>query len=478
MDINNSYQSNSDLSPRTSSGGSFGYDVEVERQRIAEGTVAVKKELLEKWKKEYKDAQIFPTPISSMRPDIVDFLLSFNLVSVYDSIAKQASIDAKGRNVLPRVVWQIAQSKNWDSLDQILEANLPLVHSAHVAVVDLLKQNILNKIQALSENQTAQKTTIVEKQPKKEIQLPLSQALSQFPKIGEQTVGGSQIKIRAFATPVRASIKNWIVDFHDAMGSGKHSPIDRGNFLFHSENGKKLTPTERQNVALVLKSLEDGTPLTIDVEAQIIIFGNSEESTENKQPSLNEKENSQSFAKEEMVENFFQIPESKPPIGSDEFHVEIPENKIGNNEPINNSYSEKVKDESLLKKFREKSFGFMKSDSVGANNETTDQETQNSQKNFSPNFAANDGKISFSSAQKLPVEQGVASATSSPQVSQVQQQEPVQQARQFSEIEQIPQAKKPQQESMSPYRIIPSSYAQQRNDVEPKVQGNVVDLKN
>lgn len=481
MDINNTYQIDNNIPSRTSSGGSFGYDLEKEKQRIFSGIEEIKKEISDRFLEKYINAQIYPAPISSMHPEVVDFLLSFNLVSVYDNIARQASLDAKGRNALPRIVWQIAQSKNWESLDQVLEANLPLVHSAHIAVVNLLKQDILNKIQTLSEKSIVQRVASEQLQ-KKIIQLPLAQALSQYPKIGEQIIGSSQIKIRAFSVPVRASIKNWIVDFHDAMGSGKHSPIDRGNFLFHSENGKKLTPPERQKVALILKSLEDGTPLTVDVDAQTVVFENASESNvDNRTRPIEQKTYSQSPAKEERVESFFQIPESKPPIGSDEFHVEIPEKEVVANETMKNGYSEEDNKESLLKKLRERSFAFMKNDSSEASNENSKQETQNVQKNFSPNFAANDGKISFSSAQKLPVEQSVASDFSilqTPQPSQAQQQASPQQAGKVFETEQIPQVKKPTQAPISPYRIVPSSYAQQRNSAEPKVQGNVVDLKN
>ena len=278
MDINNSYQSNNNLSARSNMGGSFGYDLKSEKQEIEEITKEVKKELLAKWKNSYANAQVFPAQIAAMHPEVVDFLLSFNLVSVYDNIAKQANLDAKGRNTLPRVVWQIAQAKSWDGLDQVLESQLPLVHSAHVQVANFLQQNILNKIQAISEKPVQRKIIGEEQVQKKEVQLPLSQALSQYPKLGEQNVTVDQIKLKYFPTPVRPSIKNWITDFHDAMGAMKHSPIDRGNFLFHSENGKKLTPIERQKLGAILKSLDEQTLLTIDPVAQVVVFENAETS--------------------------------------------------------------------------------------------------------------------------------------------------------------------------------------------------------
>jgi hypothetical protein len=48
--------------------------------------------------------------------------------------------------------------------------------------------------------------------------------------------------------------------------------VDRGNFLFRSENGRRLSPEERERVNLVLKSVEENMPLEIDTEKSEIIF--------------------------------------------------------------------------------------------------------------------------------------------------------------------------------------------------------------
>ena len=103
-------------------------------------------------------------------------------------------------------------------------------------------------------------------------QITLMQALKLHEKLGEQSITSNPLKLRYFPAPVRSSIKNWITDYHDALGAGKHSTIDRGNYLFHSENGKRLTPAERQKMSLVLKSLDEETMLDIDVDRQAIVF--------------------------------------------------------------------------------------------------------------------------------------------------------------------------------------------------------------
>ncbi|MDD5464083.1 MAG: hypothetical protein PHP62_02960 [Candidatus Moranbacteria bacterium] len=280
MDISNSYQTKNNFPARPNASDAFDYDLKSEKEEIEKITREVKNELLAKWKKSYANAQIFPSAVAAMHPDVVDFLLSFNLVSVYDSIAKQANLDNKGRNVLPKIVWQITQGKRWDSVDQLLESQLPLTHSMHILVVQLLKKDILDKVRVLNEKPVTQR--IVSQQiAKKEIKLSLSDALLQYPKVGEQSVGSEQIKLRYFPTPVRPSIKNWITDFHDGMGAGKHSPMDRGNFLFHSENGKRLNSADRQKLGIILRSLDEQTLLTIDGDAQIILFQNNADETRN-----------------------------------------------------------------------------------------------------------------------------------------------------------------------------------------------------
>jgi hypothetical protein len=285
MDINNSSRFNNDSSMRGRGVDDFGYDLKTEKQEIAEITREVKQELLTKWKKTYANAVIFPATVSAMHPDVVNFLLGFNLVSVYDSIAKQAGLDAKGRNSLPQVVWQIAQEKKWDGLDQVLESKIPLVHSMHVTVASLLEQNIINKIHALSEKPFVKKENMLV-ETRQKLQLPLAKAIVQYPKLGEQGVTVNPLKLKYFQTPMRPSIKNWITDFHDNMGAGRHGAVDRGNYLFHSENGKKLTPVERQKLSSILKSLDESLPITIDPENQVVIFENNQLVISNQQSAI------------------------------------------------------------------------------------------------------------------------------------------------------------------------------------------------
>jgi hypothetical protein len=115
------------------------------------------------------------------------------------------------------------------------------------------------------------------------VRLQILQALSQFPNLGNQNISSERIKIKSQPEPARGSLYNWIKYYRDELGIGQHSTVERGQFLFRSENGKKLTSAERERVNLILKSLEENLPLEIDSEHQEIIF--PEVQTTNGMPS-------------------------------------------------------------------------------------------------------------------------------------------------------------------------------------------------
>lgn len=98
------------------------------------------------------------------------------------------------------------------------------------------------------------------------------QAIAEYPSLGNQTISQERIKIKSQPEPVRGSLFHWIKYYRDELGIGQHSTVERGQFLFRSENGLKLTATEREHLNLVLKSIEEGYLLDIDPEHQAIVF--------------------------------------------------------------------------------------------------------------------------------------------------------------------------------------------------------------
>jgi hypothetical protein len=100
----------------------------------------------------------------------------------------------------------------------------------------------------------------------------ISQAMRDFPKVNEQKITEGYIKPSDSQYPLQPTVRNWIGDFYREMGAGSHNIIERGNYLFHSANTKKLSSPDRQKLAIILKSLSEGVPLTIDPVMQKIVF--------------------------------------------------------------------------------------------------------------------------------------------------------------------------------------------------------------
>ncbi len=104
------------------------------------------------------------------------------------------------------------------------------------------------------------------------VSLPLLQALSKYEQLGNQLITQERIKIKSQSEPVRPSLVYWIKYYRDELGVGQHDSVQRGNFLFRSENGKRLSVEERERVNLILRSVEENYPLPIDIDKKEIIF--------------------------------------------------------------------------------------------------------------------------------------------------------------------------------------------------------------
>ena len=115
------------------------------------------------------------------------------------------------------------------------------------------------------------------------VSLPLLDALSKYQRLAEQAVTEDRIAVKGESQPVRGSIRNWLRNYRDSVGIRKHSTVERGQFLFQSDNTKRLSAAEREKLSLILRSLDENIPVSIDVERQEIVF-----------PAVEEKEPAQS----------------------------------------------------------------------------------------------------------------------------------------------------------------------------------------
>ncbi len=340
----------------------------------------------------------------------------------------------------------------------------------------------------------------IAKQQAKIEKINLDKALKLYPGLGEQSITSNPLKLRYFPAPVRSSIKNWITDYHDALGAGKHSTMDRGNYLFHSENGKKLTPAERQKMSLVLKSLDEETMLDIDVDRQVIIF-------EVAKPLL------------AKVENFPNTPTSS----SNNNSTEIAQARIRQSLDFSNSQNVQAgrNQDAPVFAFEDSDYAnVLRAKNKGGSEETFGNfASEKKQETEKPAF----GDLSFSSAQELPVEKKFAtpvqnsiskfsmptkqvktelprnpqtwnspnfkqttSFATSAQPTQLQtiknhpfQAQPAQAQSSSVEVQQsvpIERRSPVQPKNHSPYVITPLHKVGNAFQNEPKVQGNTVDL--
>ena len=166
--------------------------------------------------------------------------------------------------------------------------------------------------------------------PQKIIKLLLSEGLHKFDKLGEQLITSQPLKLQYFPSPVRPSIKNWLADYHQIYGQGVHSEMNRASYLFNSENTKRLSNTERQRLAIVLKSLDLDLPVDIDQNAQQIVFNTQITAISN----TNFRNNTPELTQTPLRSNLEKIEESDLSLS----RYPIPKNKISFSSPQRLSY--------------------------------------------------------------------------------------------------------------------------------------------
>jgi len=349
---------------------------------------------------------------------------------------------------------------------------------AHLRILDI-EPWILEQEKEEKEQKQKEAEEVSRQQAKIE-KLSLEKALEKYPALGEQAITSNPIKLRYFPTSVKASVKNWIADYRETLGPGKHSTMDRGNFLFHGENGKRLTPIERQKVSLMLKSLDEEIPLDIDGEKQLIIFNVIQEAVSSIERPPFQAESVKSVSQEEVAEA--RIKQSLDFAKKSS----IPKENI--------SKSLEFEDSNYADVLREK---------IGNGSKATLENPQ------AGGFGQSEVNLRFSSAQELPVEKTfsigqnhnfavpkqqkevvvektVQASSSSNFKGQPSQTENVQPAKNSAPQDIVrPEQNKPPrpQRVYSPYVIGPTNQYEKNSDDmgifkknSPKIQGNTVDL--
>ena len=115
--------------------------------------------------------------------------------------------------------------------------------------------------------------------------LPILKALSTYPELRYQRITSDKIVMKGEHEPVPPTIRNWLRVYRDEVGVGQHSTVERGQFLFQSDNTKTLSTSDREVLSLLVKSIEEEAPLLVDTEKKIILFQSPPATTENSMPA-------------------------------------------------------------------------------------------------------------------------------------------------------------------------------------------------
>lgn len=338
-----------------------------------------------------------------------------------------------------------------------------------------IAKEILQKIPDLGEENSqfiaeTVKNKIFFATPKKEtsiesiktVKIALSQALKKYPKLGEQEITSASIKLKYFSSPVRPSINNWITDYRAALGSGSHDLMERGNYLYHSENGKKITSSDRRKLTLILRSLDENALLDIEPEKQTVVFPpDAEQETEQE---TGRKYNFDSMHR--ILGNKLQSVQNAIPRQESNQAAKAADRQLVGTLKITSAEKkppsiERATDNVIKfepKKPQSVSGGLKNIASVpekypfGRENE---KESDDKKDSLIPIGSSSVGNIQFSSPQKLPVENNL-----NPNGNEIRSD------------------KKEKQDPFRSYRISPigDSFNGEEDSNDPKINGNTVDL--
>jgi len=134
---------------------------------------------------------------------------------------------------------------------------------------------------------------------------PIAKIFSQYPETRVQKIDWLPIYQGEEKSPVPANLENWLRDYWSETGSKKHSSLERSRYLFEAENAKKLNSTERENLAILLKSADENFPLVLNKEEKKIDLAESRKIDENWLASL-------VFFLEKKQENLRQAQSARP----------------------------------------------------------------------------------------------------------------------------------------------------------------------
>lgn len=122
--------------------------------------------------------------------------------------------------------------------------------------------------------QTIKEQIEAEAKREKIVKADIKLLLKEYSLAGEQIIGQNSIEVPSVALPVKPKIKYWIECYKEATGYGWNTNMERVKFIYHDKNTRGMNEEERRQLGLVLKSLDEGTPLAYLEKGKRIDFSN------------------------------------------------------------------------------------------------------------------------------------------------------------------------------------------------------------
>lgn len=104
----------------------------------------------------------------------------------------------------------------------------------------------------------------------------LRDAIQKYKELNDQLITSLHIRLKNYPEPVRPSLKNWISDYTFKTGFDSHSSMDRGTYLFQSENTKALNAIDRRKLGYILKAYDENAEVEVDETSKQIVFPKNE----------------------------------------------------------------------------------------------------------------------------------------------------------------------------------------------------------
>jgi len=122
------------------------------------------------------------------------------------------------------------------------------------------------------QRQTIREQIEAEAKRERVVKADIKTLLKEYSSAGEQEIGQNPIEVPSITLPVKPKIKYWVECYKEATGYGWNTNMERVKFIYHNKNTRGMNEEERRQLGLVLKSLDEGTPLTYLVKGKKIDF--------------------------------------------------------------------------------------------------------------------------------------------------------------------------------------------------------------